>query len=45
MFMQSRDYAARKGTRERRRLKLRKKKVKAVVEQVGFIPHKQRRKE
>ncbi|XP_050484382.1 50S ribosomal protein L1 [Bombus huntii] len=45
MFMQSRDYAARKGTRERRRLKLRKKKVKAVVEKVGFIPHKQRKKD
>ena len=45
MFMQSRDYAARKGTRERWRLKLKKKKVKAVVEQVGFVPHKQRKKE
>ncbi|KAK9303681.1 hypothetical protein QLX08_004686 [Tetragonisca angustula] len=40
MFMQSRDYAARKGTREKKRLKLKKKKVKTVVEQVGYIPHK-----
>ncbi|XP_011153153.1 39S ribosomal protein L1, mitochondrial isoform X2 [Harpegnathos saltator] len=34
-FLQSRNYAARKGTRE----KARKKKVKVVIEKVGFIPH------
>ncbi|XP_011167787.2 39S ribosomal protein L1, mitochondrial [Solenopsis invicta] len=37
-FIQARNYAARKGTRE----KARKKKVKVVVEKVGFIPHNQR---
>ncbi|KAL0104598.1 hypothetical protein PUN28_017386 [Cardiocondyla obscurior] len=37
-FLQARNYAARKGTRE----KARKKKVKVVVEKVGFIPHDQR---
>ncbi|XP_011699010.1 PREDICTED: 39S ribosomal protein L1, mitochondrial isoform X2 [Wasmannia auropunctata] len=37
-FLQSRNYAARKGTRE----KARKKKVKVVIEKVGFIPHDQR---
>ncbi|KYN27399.1 39S ribosomal protein L1, mitochondrial, partial [Trachymyrmex cornetzi] len=34
-FLQARNYAARKGTRE----KARKKKVKKVIEKVGFIPH------
>ncbi|OAD56784.1 39S ribosomal protein L1, mitochondrial [Eufriesea mexicana] len=38
IFMQTRNYAARKGTRERKRLKLQKRKVKAVVEKVGFQP-------
>lgn len=38
-FLQIRNYAARKGTRERAR----KKKVKIVVEKVGFIPHNQRK--
>lgn len=38
VFTQIRDYAARKGTRE----KARKKKVKQIVEKVGFIPHNQR---
>ncbi|KAG5311975.1 RS8 protein, partial [Acromyrmex insinuator] len=37
-FLQARNYAARKGTRE----KARKKKVKKVIEKVGFIPHDQR---
>ncbi|KAG7190964.1 hypothetical protein KM043_007015 [Ampulex compressa] len=37
-FIQVRNYAARKGTRE----KARKKKVKVVVEKLGFIPHKER---
>ncbi|CAH2008224.1 unnamed protein product [Acanthoscelides obtectus] len=40
-FVQIRGYAARKGTRERKR----KAKVKSVVEKVGFIPHNQRDKE
>ncbi|XP_020289042.1 39S ribosomal protein L1, mitochondrial [Pseudomyrmex gracilis] len=39
-FLQTRNYAARKGTRE----KARKKKIKVVVEKVGFIPHNQRDK-
>lgn len=34
-FLQARNYAARKGTRE----KARKKKIKVIVEKVGFIPH------
>ncbi|XP_015440281.1 PREDICTED: uncharacterized protein LOC107195035 [Dufourea novaeangliae] len=34
LFVQSRNYAARKGTRE----KARKKKVKAAVQKVGFVP-------
>lgn len=34
-FIQTRNYAARKGTRERKK----KAKVKVVVEKVGFIPH------
>ncbi|CAL1680077.1 unnamed protein product [Lasius platythorax] len=38
-FLQARNYAARKGTRE----KARKKKVKVVVQKVGFIPHNQRK--
>ncbi|XP_076631573.1 mitochondrial ribosomal protein L1 isoform X1 [Colletes latitarsis] len=38
LFIQSRDYAARKGTRE----KAKKKKIKIVVEKVGFIPHNER---
>lgn len=38
-FLQARNYAARKGTRE----KARKKKVKVIVEKVGFIPHKERK--
>ncbi|XP_076242184.1 mitochondrial ribosomal protein L1 [Calliopsis andreniformis] len=38
LFMQIRNYAARKGTRE----KAKKKKVKIVVQKVGFIPHDQR---
>ncbi|XP_018351871.1 PREDICTED: 39S ribosomal protein L1, mitochondrial [Trachymyrmex septentrionalis] len=37
-FLQARNYAARKGTRE----KAKKKKVKKVIEKVGFIPHDQR---
>ncbi|KYQ51578.1 39S ribosomal protein L1, mitochondrial [Trachymyrmex zeteki] len=37
-FLQARNYAARKGTRE----KARKKKVKKVIEKIGFIPHEQR---
>lgn len=37
-FLQARNYAARKGTRE----KARKKKVKVVIEKVGFIPHNKR---
>ncbi|XP_076758613.1 mitochondrial ribosomal protein L1 [Xylocopa sonorina] len=37
IFIQTRDYAARKGTRERK-AKLRKRKV--VVEKVGFVPFK-----
>ncbi|XP_011640079.1 39S ribosomal protein L1, mitochondrial [Pogonomyrmex barbatus] len=37
-FLQVRNYAARKGTRE----KARKKRVKVVIEKVGFIPHNQR---
>lgn len=36
IFIQTRDYAARKGTRE----KARKKKVKATVEKIGFIARK-----
>ncbi|XP_076295791.1 mitochondrial ribosomal protein L1 isoform X2 [Lasioglossum baleicum] len=36
--MQTREYAARKGTRERAR----KRKVKVVVKKVGFIPHSKR---
>ncbi|RZB39391.1 mitochondrial ribosomal protein L1, partial [Asbolus verrucosus] len=41
-FIQSRNYAARKGTRERKQ----KKKVKKVeVEKVAFIPHNQRKKD
>lgn len=36
-----RNYAARKGTRERKQ----KAKVKVTVEKVGFIPHRQRDKE
>ncbi|XP_012058842.1 PREDICTED: 39S ribosomal protein L1, mitochondrial [Atta cephalotes] len=39
-FLQARNYAARKGTRE----KARKKKIKKVIEKVGFIPHDQRMK-
>lgn len=35
---QSRNYAARKGTREKRK----KQKVKVEEEKVGFIPHNQR---
>ncbi|XP_029661895.1 uncharacterized protein LOC115234732 [Formica exsecta] len=38
-FLQARNYAARKGTRE----KARKKKIKVVVEKVGFIPHNRRK--
>lgn len=38
-FLQVRNYAARKGTRE----KAKKKKVKKVIEKVGFIPHNQRK--
>lgn len=34
-FLQVRNYAARKGTRE----KAKKKKVKVEVKKVGFIPH------
>lgn len=34
--MQIRNYAARKGTRERKKLKLQKKKVKAIAEKVGY---------
>lgn len=41
---QFRNFAARKGTRERRMKKLKKSKP-AVVEKVGFIPHNQRDKE
>jgi large subunit ribosomal protein L1 len=37
-FLQARNYAARKGTRE----KAKKKKVKIVVQKVGFIPHNKR---
>jgi len=37
-FLQARNYAARKGTRE----KAKKKKVKVVVQKVGFIPHNKR---
>ncbi|XP_012228916.1 large ribosomal subunit protein uL1 [Linepithema humile] len=37
-FLQMRNYAARKGTRE----KAKKKKVKKIIEKVGFIPHNQR---
>ena len=37
-FLQARNYAARKGTRE----KARKKKVKVEVKKVAFIPHNQR---
>ncbi|XP_076651094.1 mitochondrial ribosomal protein L1 isoform X2 [Halictus rubicundus] len=36
--MQTREYAARKGTRE----KARKRKVKVVVKKIGFIPHSKR---
>ncbi|KAK9876403.1 hypothetical protein WA026_012714 [Henosepilachna vigintioctopunctata] len=36
-----RSYAARKGTRDRKN----KKKVKTVVEKIGFIPHNQRNRE
>ncbi|XP_017882817.1 uncharacterized protein LOC108626589 [Ceratina calcarata] len=43
IFMQTRNYAARRGTREKRD-KLKKKKAKAVVEKVGFIPHNMRNK-
>ncbi|XP_014239246.1 uncharacterized protein LOC106660813 [Cimex lectularius] len=39
--LQAREYAARKGTRE----KARKKKVKVEVKKVGFIPHKLREKQ
>lgn len=38
--LQVRNYAARKGTRE----KAKKKKVKVEVKKVGFIPHKLRGK-
>ncbi|XP_044762726.1 50S ribosomal protein L1 [Coccinella septempunctata] len=40
-FTLTRNYAARRGTRERKS----KKKVKVVVEKVGFIPHNQRNRE
>lgn len=39
--MHVRNYAARKGTRERKK----KTKVKVEVQKVGFIPHNQRDKE
>lgn len=38
-FLQARNYAARKGTRE----KARKKKVKVVIQKVDFIPHNLRK--
>ncbi|EFN65697.1 39S ribosomal protein L1, mitochondrial [Camponotus floridanus] len=38
-FLQARNYAARKGTRE----KARKKKVKVVVQKLGFMAHKERK--
>lgn len=36
-----RNYAARKGTRERKQ----KKKVKTEIKKIGFIPHNERNKE
>lgn len=42
--MQTRDYAARKGTREKRLLAKKKRAKKVVVEQVGFVPYKQQKK-
>lgn len=39
--IQVRNYAARKGTREKKK----KAKVKVEVQKVGFIPHNQREKE
>lgn len=44
LFMQTRDYAARKGTREKRLLAKKKRAKKVVVEQVGFVPYKQQKK-
>lgn len=38
-FLQARNYAARKGTRE----KARKKKIKEVIQKVSFIPHNKRK--
>lgn len=40
-ILQVRFYAARKGTRERKK----KAKVKVEIEKVGFIPHNQRDKD
>lgn len=38
LFIQNRNYAARKGTRQ----KARKNKIKTVIEKVQFIPHAER---
>ncbi|CAH1113658.1 unnamed protein product [Psylliodes chrysocephalus] len=40
-LIQTREYAARKGTRERKK----KGKVKVEIQKVGFIPHNQRNRE
>lgn len=42
--MQTRDYAARKGTREKRLLAKKKQAKKVVVEQVGYVSRKQYKK-
>lgn len=44
LFMQTRDYAARKGTREKRLLAKKKQAKKVVVEQVGYVSRKQYKK-
>ncbi|XP_043794694.1 uncharacterized protein LOC122716056, partial [Apis laboriosa] len=46
LLMQTRDYAARKGTREKRLLAKKKRAKKQVkVEQIGYVPYKQRKKQ
>ncbi|CAH1118839.1 unnamed protein product [Phaedon cochleariae] len=44
-FLQTRHYAARKGTRERKKKAAAKAKSKVVEQKVGFIPHNQRNRE
>lgn len=46
LLTQTRDYAARKGTREKRLLAKRKRaKKQVIVEQVGYVPYKQHKKQ